>query len=216
MLGVTAAEHHPRHNAAGAPARKPRASRVQDPRPSRTRDRLVDAAGALFHERGYDNATIDDIGSAVGLTGPALYRHFPSKEQLLVVVIEREFDRFEQRVAAVAGEDLQPIEALHRWVQLAVDTVIEDRDVITALPDLLRYLPGEVARSLVDRHRRVVDRWAHILQLVRPELSPEEARMVTIGVSALINSVGFKDHGIPPDQLRPRVERMALAAFLAG
>jgi hypothetical protein len=105
---------------------------------------------------------------------------------------------------------------LQRWVRLTVDTVIEDRDVITALPERGRHLPDEVALGLLERHRHVVDRWAHVLQLVRPELSPMEARMVTLGVSALINSIGFKDPGIPPDLLRLRVERMALAAFLAG
>ena len=64
-------------------------------RPVRTRLRssvrrkeLIAVAANLFASRGYYAVTVDDIGDAVGLTGPALYRHFASKEALLVAVFD--------------------------------------------------------------------------------------------------------------------------------
>jgi AcrR family transcriptional regulator len=48
---------------------------------------MLDAAAKLFSTRGYVDTGIDDIGEAVGVTGPAVYRHFKSKEALLVAVL---------------------------------------------------------------------------------------------------------------------------------
>src|SRR6478609_4365885 len=54
---------------------------------------LLDAAAGLFAERGFNGVSIEDLGSAVGVSGPAVYRHFSSKqavlEALLVGVSER-------------------------------------------------------------------------------------------------------------------------------
>ncbi|HXW81510.1 MAG TPA: TetR/AcrR family transcriptional regulator, partial [Acidimicrobiales bacterium] len=81
-------------------------------RPRRTRDRLLAAAVALFAERGYRVVTLDDIGGAVGISGPAVYRHFKSKEsllgELLVDVSERLLSNAQDRVSRATG----PLEAL--------------------------------------------------------------------------------------------------------
>ena len=47
------------------------------------REAILDAATKLFSTRGYADTGIDDIGEAVGVTGPAVYRHFASKQELL-------------------------------------------------------------------------------------------------------------------------------------
>ena len=43
------------------------------------RETIVEAAGRLFGERGYDGARLDDVAAAAGVTKPVLYRHFDSK-----------------------------------------------------------------------------------------------------------------------------------------
>jgi AcrR family transcriptional regulator len=50
---------------------------------------IVEAAGRLFGERGYDATTLDDIASAAGVTKPILYRHFDSKRDLYLTLLER-------------------------------------------------------------------------------------------------------------------------------
>ncbi|MEV7863801.1 TetR/AcrR family transcriptional regulator [Streptomyces hirsutus] len=50
--------------------------------PARSKQ-IIRAAANLFHEAGFQNVSIDDIGSAVGLTGPAVYRHFKGKNDIL-------------------------------------------------------------------------------------------------------------------------------------
>ena len=55
----------------------------------RTAERILDAAEALFAERGYAGATLRDVAADVGLRTPSLYNHFPSKESLYAAVLER-------------------------------------------------------------------------------------------------------------------------------
>jgi AcrR family transcriptional regulator len=55
----------------------------------RTRARILDAAEALFAERGYDGTTLRDVAARVGLRIPSLYNHFGSKDALYEAVLER-------------------------------------------------------------------------------------------------------------------------------
>jgi AcrR family transcriptional regulator len=185
-------------------------------RSDHTRDALLRAAAALFRERGYEGTKMGDIGAAVGVTGPAVYRHFPSKEKLLVAIIDREFDLAEARLRAIVDADLAPMNALQSCVRVVVDTVLQDRDVVSVLPAHLRHLPPEVASGMAKRHRKVISSWSRILRMVRPELTASEARVVTTAVSSLINAVGLENLRLPADNLRGRVERMAMAALLSA
>jgi AcrR family transcriptional regulator len=55
--------------------------------PAMRREQILGAAALLFRRRGYSGVGIDDIGTAVGMTGPAIYRYFPGKQALLQEVI---------------------------------------------------------------------------------------------------------------------------------
>ena len=50
---------------------------------------IVEAAGRLFGERGYDATTLDDVAAAAGVTKPILYRHFDSKRDLYLALLRR-------------------------------------------------------------------------------------------------------------------------------
>ena len=54
-----------------------------------TRDRILDAAYEAFAEKGYNGTSLNEIASKIGVTRPALYYHFPSKEELFVATYER-------------------------------------------------------------------------------------------------------------------------------
>jgi AcrR family transcriptional regulator len=65
--------------------------------PSKGRDRakaerydaLLQEAARLFAARGFDGVSLEDLGAAVGITGPAVYRHFSNKRALLGAVLRR-------------------------------------------------------------------------------------------------------------------------------
>lgn len=56
------------------------------------RDRILDAAMAVFRRHGFRRSSIEETAEAAGLTRQALYHHFKSKEALFRAVIERVHD----------------------------------------------------------------------------------------------------------------------------
>jgi len=56
------------------------------------RELIVEAAGRLFGERGYEGTPLDDVAAAAGVTKPVLYRHFDSKRDLYLALLARHRD----------------------------------------------------------------------------------------------------------------------------
>src|SRR3978361_384691 len=48
---------------------------------------LLTAGARLFAERGFERVSIEELGSAAGISGPAVYRHFPSKQAMLAILL---------------------------------------------------------------------------------------------------------------------------------
>ena len=67
-------------------------ARTQAERRTETRSRLLDAAAAVFADRGIEGASVDAIADAAGRTSGALYSHFGSKEGLLVELLDAWLD----------------------------------------------------------------------------------------------------------------------------
>ena len=68
---------------------------------------IVEAAGRLFGERGYDRTRLDELAAAAGVTKPILYRHFGSKQALYLALLERHRDDL-GRFAALVPETGTP------------------------------------------------------------------------------------------------------------
>jgi AcrR family transcriptional regulator len=103
-------------------------------RKSQTRERLIDAAAAVFAARGFETATIDEVAAAAGYTKGAVYSNFASKTDLFIALIER---RIETQTAEHArrfeGQDLAGVtrgledepdedpESERQWLLLAME-----------------------------------------------------------------------------------------------
>lgn len=95
------------------------AGTVVRPREQR-RSEIVRAAMELFAEKGYPATTMDDIGRAVNLRGPSLYKHVSSKQELLAEIMTSTMSRLraEQRAAVASTDDVR--EQLRRAVEAHV------------------------------------------------------------------------------------------------
>src|SRR4051812_9872023 len=78
-------------------------------RPHDRRSQILDVAAKLFAERGFHGVSVGDIGKAVGVSGPALYKHFDSKDavlaEMLVSISERLLAEGLERVARADGPE---------------------------------------------------------------------------------------------------------------
>ncbi|MDR2553108.1 MAG: TetR/AcrR family transcriptional regulator [Treponema sp.] len=65
---------------------------------------ILDAAGTLFTEKGYENTSVNDILDKTGISKGALYHYFDSKEEVMDGVIRRTAAFIRERAAAIAGD----------------------------------------------------------------------------------------------------------------
>lgn len=88
-----------------------------------TRERILEAAEAVFGDNGYHDAVVDEIGRRTSISKGGLYFHFPSKEDLFFAVLDRLADRLvakAEEAAAVEGPALDGAEAALRAVLSAL------------------------------------------------------------------------------------------------
>ena len=78
------------------------------------------AATDLFRERGFRETSLGDIGAAAGVSGPAIYRYFKSKGELLSVLIEEAAITWRETVDDVLNEDTPPLVTLERLIDAAI------------------------------------------------------------------------------------------------
>jgi AcrR family transcriptional regulator len=111
--------------------------RSQKERAETTRNALIDAARALFTERGYDGVGTEEIVRAAGVTRGALYHHFGGKAELLEAVYERLEAESTERVARVVlGSELEsPLEAMRAGIEAFLDECAEPELQRIALHD---------------------------------------------------------------------------------
>lgn len=175
------------------------------------REQILDIAAELFASRGFHGVSVGDLGAACGVSGPALYKHFASKEAILAEMLVRISEELlhvgRERVAA--HEPRAAVTALVDWhVDFALRhqalIIVQDRDW-ASLPDDAR----EQARTL---QREYVDLWAGQLRGVHPGLELDRARAMAHASFGLINSTPHSDL-LPEEQMRTLLRTMALDAL---
>src|SRR3954468_8669983 len=115
-----------RASSSAAPVLQDAALHADAHRPSR-REEILRAAAQLFAERGSRAVGVDDIGAAVGVSGPAIYRHFASKDAMLAEMLLRISERLLAGGAAqVAAAGADPAVQLRALVAFQVDFALDN------------------------------------------------------------------------------------------
>jgi len=146
----------------------------------------------LFAARGYHGVSMDDIGSAAGVTGPALYHHFAGKEAMLVAaLIPVSEGLLHGGLARVAEHPDDPGAALADLIDFHVEFALANPAVIALHLHELDRLPDEPRRQIRRFQRLYVEEWVIVLGKLRPELEPAEARVLAHSAFGLMNSTPF-------------------------
>ena len=178
------------------------------------RDEILDVAVGLFASRGYHGVSMDDIGAAAGVTGPALYHHFAGKEAMLVAALapvsEGLLEGGRARVAAHPGE---PKAALESLVEFHVAFALANPAVIALHLHELDRLPDEPRRAIRRLQRLYVEVWVDVLTALRDELTAPEARVLAHAAFGLMNSTPFLGGEVDRER-RAELLRVATLAAL--
>jgi AcrR family transcriptional regulator len=188
--------------------------RSENAQPTR-REQILAAAAELFARYGFHGVGIADIGAAVGVSGPALYRHFRSKDAMLAEMLTGISDRLltgaRNRVHAARGARAA-LEELVRW---HVEFAMTNPSLITVQMRDLDSLMAEDRHHVRELQRAYVEVWVDTLRAFRPELNLPTARATSHAVLGLINSTPYSAL-LDPATMSALLHTMALAALTAA
>jgi AcrR family transcriptional regulator len=185
------------------------------PRRRTRRDEILEIAVGLFATRGYHGVSMDDIGSAAGVTGPALYHHFAGKEAMLVAALipvsEGLLRGGKDRVARHPADARA---ALADLIDFHVEFALENPAVIAVHLHELDRLPEEPRREIRRFQRLYVEVWVDALTAVRTDLTAPEARVLAHAAFGLMNSTPFLSGEVDRDRCAELLRTATLAALL--
>lgn len=174
---------------------------------------LLASAARLFAQRGFDRVSMEDLGAAAGVSGPAVYRHFSGKQAvlaaLLIEVSERLHDGGHQVVTAASG----PADALHALISFHVDFALSNPHVIRVQDRDLDSLAETDRHTVRTLQRGYVELWVSVLAGLRPDADPAELRIRSHATFGLINSTPHSARPSPGGMTRDLLEQMAWAAL---
>jgi AcrR family transcriptional regulator len=178
------------------------------------RQQILSTAADLFAARGFHGVSMGDIGAAVGVSGPALYKHFASKDDILGQCLLHASDQ----LLAGARELLSAPEAVSEGALEAL--IARHADFALDNPALIVVQEREWGALDVDTRAQVrkhqlayVDVWCDALRPLRPDLSATQARAAVQAAFGLLNSTPHSAR-IGRGAMRTLLTSMARAALL--
>jgi AcrR family transcriptional regulator len=180
---------------------------------------ILHEAARLFAQRGFSGVSLEEIGAAVGVSGPAVYRHFANKQALLGAILVRVSERLLSGGQKVIAESDSPAAQLDALIRFHVDFALTDADVIRVQDRDLASLSDEDRNTVRRLQRAYVELWMDVLSGIHPDRTDAELRVRAHACFGLINSTPHSVRRVrsaPADStVRAILESMASAALTA-
>lgn len=187
-------------------------------RPRRRAEEIIDAAAAVFAERGYHGASTQDVADRLGMRQASLYYYFPSKEAALEQVCLRSVGDFVERAQAIAAGPDRAADKLVAIVESHLAPVETRGDYVRCFLRERRFLPRDSARRI----GRVARQYEGILQGVieagiaagelRRDLDP---RLTTLALIGMCNAA-MEWYGREPNTPLGRIANKFAALVVDG
>ena len=174
---------------------------------------FLQVAAELFAERGYAGTSIDDVGARLGVSGPAVYWHFASKESLLTEMLSATSDRLLEGAARCVADGVDDHRSLAKLVRFQVRFALEHPELITVQARDLAHVPAPARQRIRRAQRLYVEHWVAALGGVAPGTPDPRRRAAVHAAIGLINSTPYLGPGLDAPALAALLERMALAAL---
>ncbi|MCH9729206.1 MAG: TetR/AcrR family transcriptional regulator [Actinomycetia bacterium] len=181
--------------AQSSPSAIPRQASRRSKAKSDRRSQLITAAERLIAEHGYLAVRLEDIGAAAGVSGPAIYRHFPNKEALLAELLVGISTRLLTGANEVARRADDAESALEGLIDFHLDFALGESDLIRIQDRDLGSLPPAAKRQVRRKQRQYVEIWVDVLRRRDPSLTETDARLTAHAIFGLLNSTS---HSVKP------------------
>src|SRR5512139_295284 len=165
------------------------------------RSQLIGAAERLIAEHGYLAVRLEDIGAAAGVSGPAIYRHFPNKEAMLVELLVGVSTRLLAGATDVVAHAGDAESALAGLIDFHLDFALGESDLIRIQDRDLSHLPESAKRQVRKAQRQYVEIWVDVLRRLDGARSEADARLMAHAAFGLLNST--------PHSIRPGTTKTA-------
>ena len=179
--------------------------------PSRSGHIAAEAA-RLFAQRGYGATTIDDIGAAAGVSGPAIYWHYAGKQALLAAMLvdisERLLVGGRHCVASAASDE----QAVARLVDQQVAFALQEPDLIVVHARELHHLEPDDAHRVRLLQRQYIDVWVEVLERSHRDVPRSRLAAAVQATIGLVNSTPYLGR-VDRAALTPMLRAMALGAL---
>ena len=173
---------------------------------------LVRAASRLFAERGFRAVSMEDLAAEAGVSGPAVYRHFASKEallaSLLIDVSEQLLEHGTKRASAAS-----PSHALASLIEFHTEFALRDRDLIRIQDHDFANLAIQDAKAVSRLQRAYLEVWVGVLREFDTTLTESAARTRVQAVFGLLNSTPHSASHRDTEATRSILETMAMDAL---
>ncbi len=184
------------------------------------RAELLEAAARLMARRGFVSVRLEDIAAEVGISGPAVYRHFAAKNEVLDELLLDISERLRAGGEAVVARGGTPAQVLANLVEFHIDVLVTKPDLIAIQDRDLASLTPEAQHRVRLLQRQYVETWVGVLTAVAAEdggvgLADDEARVRAHAAFGLLNS-SPRLPAFDEARLRRVLTEMALAALLVG
>ncbi|MFC9551161.1 TetR/AcrR family transcriptional regulator [Rhodococcus sp. NPDC056960] len=178
------------------------------------RELLIIEAVKIFDRHGYHDSSIEEIGSAAGINASSVYRHFPSKADLLAAVFYRASDRLAVATSAALSTATDPEDALRKLAESYLELSFRNPEVLSVYFAEIGNLPKNERTNLRNVQRLHVEEWVHLVTAVRTELSAAEARFLVHAALGLVLDIGRLVHFDTREESRARLHTLMTAVLL--
>lgn len=178
---------------------------------------ILHEAARLFAERGFSGVSLEELGAAVGVSGPAVYRHFANKQALLGAILVRVSERLLSGGREVIAAHDSPAGRLDALIRFHVDFALTDADVIRVQDRDLASLSAEDRHTVRRLQREYVELWMGVLSQLHPARSEADLRVRAHACFGLINSTPHSVRKVraADSTVRGILESMASSALTA-
>jgi AcrR family transcriptional regulator len=179
------------------------------------RTQILQTAAELFAARGFHGVSVHDIGAACGISGPAIYKHFPGKDAILAESLTSISERHVAEARARTAEHSDPDAALDALIAWHIDFALDHRALIVIQEREWANLAADDREAVRRLQLAYIDAWVEVVRRLRDDLGPAEARAAVQATFGLLNSTPHSAR-ISADSMRALLAPMARSALLGS